>query len=102
MSISVIAFERTLHGFSGVFTSGRAWETTKPLLDRLWETIRNEKLSTEGINHFVYTGKGSVFVGVELATYEEKRSLDLEKKEVAMKKYAIWNHRGNFEEIQKG
>ncbi len=101
MPILTHSFTKTLHGLSGKYLPGKAWDTGKPLMDRMWDIIRDQKLVTEGINHWLYSGDGNVFVGVELST-EGEGSKDLEKKEIRLEKYAIWRHKGSFSDIPKG
>jgi len=57
--------ERTLYGFSGSFQPGKAWDAAKPLMDRLWTTLKAHGIPNQGINHWVYGPKGRLFVGEE-------------------------------------
>ena len=101
MAISTSPFIKTLFGFSGGIQASKAWETGKPLMDRLWDTIRANKLATTGINYWFYQPKGKLFVGVEL-NQVPPGSLDLERNELRFEKYASWKHKGRFSEIPTG
>ena len=94
-------FQRILYGLSGSFRPGKVWETAKPLMDRLWEVIRKEQLPTEGINHWLYSGGGQIFVGVEMRPGSNDPT-DLEKRTVRMEKSVSWKHHGSFSDITKG
>lgn len=101
MPIVETPFEKTLYGLSGTFQRNEVWNTAKPLMDRMWKIIKDNKLATEGINHWIYSGNSKIFVGVVIAT-ETNVVKDLEKRHVQLKKYALWNHKGSFSEIGEG
>jgi predicted transcriptional regulator YdeE len=67
----------------------------------MWSIIKAEKLPTEGINHWVYSGGSKVFVGVALTT-EDGGWGELEKRQIRIEKYVLWKHRGSFSDIPEG
>ena len=91
----------TLFGFSKPHDQNQTYRTVMfELMDRVWEEVRNKKLSHTGINHVVYGADHMMFAGIELTSPPKEDSL-LEKKMVIFKKYAYCKHIGPYKDLDK-
>ncbi|CAG7600040.1 hypothetical protein PAESOLCIP111_00361 [Paenibacillus solanacearum] len=90
-----------LYGFSKLHDQSKPYSATIfELLDRVWEEVRNNKLSLSGINHVVYEDGHHMFAGIELISPPEGDSL-LEKKIVHFQKYAYCKHIGPYNKLDE-
>src|SRR5207244_1689538 len=55
-----------LHGIGGVVENERYGEVGLRLMNEMWQIVKEAKIPTTGINHWVYLPNGRMFVGVEL------------------------------------
>jgi predicted transcriptional regulator YdeE len=91
----------TFFGFSKTHDQNKAYsETIFELLDKVWEEVRNKKLTHTGINHVVYESGHNMFAGIELISPPNEDSL-LEKRDVTFQKYAYCKHIGPYRELDK-
>lgn len=55
-----------LHGVAGDVENERYGEVGLRLMNEMWQIVKDARISTTGINHWVYLPQGRMFVGVEL------------------------------------
>ncbi|MBA4032828.1 MAG: hypothetical protein C0478_18320 [Planctomyces sp.] len=55
-----------LHGIMAPVENGCYGDVGLRLMDQMWRAVKEARLSTTGINHWVYLSGGRMFVGVEL------------------------------------
>ena len=55
-----------LHGIEGVVENERYGEVGLRLMNELWQAVKEAKIPTTGINHWVYLPDDRMLVGVEL------------------------------------
>ena len=89
-----------IHGFSGTAVGKDYAGTAFRLMDKMWETVKANKLKNNGLNIWVYGQYDSVFAGVQLDELPE-RETGLERKEFILKKYAYYKHAGPYNLIKK-
>lgn len=101
MEIEILdkAFGLELHGFSGTAINRDFGNTGFRLMGRMWEIVKSNKLANKGINVWVYEPGDVVFAGVELDKPAEPR-LGLERKLVALSKYAYYKHVGPYSQLK--
>ena len=100
MNIQLISepWSRTLHGLSGKVENQNYGGVGVPLMDAMWQEIRDKGFQHEGINHWVYDQQDLLFVGVELETASETVTT-LERKDILLPKYAYWKHVGAYTKL---
>src|SRR5271166_5447976 len=57
-----------LHGKWSVVENQRYGEVGLRLMNELWKAVKDAKIETTGINHWVYMADEQMFVGVEVVT----------------------------------
>src|SRR5205085_1543626 len=55
-----------LHGIGGIVENERFGKVGLRLMNEMWQVVKQAKIPTTGINHWVYLPDGRMFVGVEL------------------------------------
>src|SRR5262249_5910182 len=60
-----------LHGLSSSVDNHRYGEVGCRLMDAMWKVVKDAKLKTTGINHWVYLADDRMFVGVEVSGAEQ-------------------------------
>jgi hypothetical protein len=89
-----------LYGFSGIAMNKNYAATAFKLSDRMWQTVKSNKLENEGLNIWVYEPNESVFAGVELNDIPTQ-STGLEQKRIILLKYAYCQHIGPYNLIKQ-
>src|SRR5215510_9610596 len=89
-----------LHGLSSSVENHRYGEVGCRLMDEMWKLVKQAKLKTTGINHWVYFADDRMFVGVEVkdpeqATIPEK----LEPCECELPRYSKYVHKGAYHDL---
>jgi hypothetical protein len=100
MDIATTSFSRVLYGFSGIIQNQKVWESGKPLMDKLWEVVRENQIETKGLNHWFYESPERLFVGLELVS-ELGLQHGLERKVIHFFKYAYSKHLGGYGSLGK-
>ena len=80
-----------LHGFSG---------TAFKLMDKMWQTVKTNKLTNKGLNIWVYEDNEKVFSGVELIDTAGDIT-ELEQKIITFSRYAYYKHIGPYQLIKQ-
>jgi effector-binding domain-containing protein len=89
----------TLYGHSKVHDQNKPYSATIfELLDRVWEEVRNKKLSHTGISHVVYEVSHHMFAGIELISPPEG-DCSLEVKMISFQKYVYCKHIGPYSKL---
>jgi hypothetical protein len=88
-------YAKKLYGISGKFSEKGAWESGKPLMDRVWEDIRAYQHKSTGINYWYYYGVRSIFVGVELLDTDIENA-KLEFLDIQIPRYAYLKFIGQY------
>jgi hypothetical protein len=100
MDVITTPFSRVLFGFSGIIHHQTAWESGKPLMDKLWGVVRENRIETKGLNHWFYESPDRLFVGVEpLGEFGLQHGL--ERKIISIPKYATAKHLGGYGQLGK-
>ena len=89
-----------ISGFSGIAINKDYAGTAFKLMDKLWQTVRSNKIKNKGINIWVYEQNENVFAGVELNDIPE-HSTGLEQKIITLTKYAYYKHIGSYSLIKQ-
>jgi GyrI-like small molecule binding domain len=89
-----------LHGLSSSVDNHRYGEVGSRLMDEMWKIVKEAKLKTTGINHWVYFADDRMLVGVEvrgaeLAVIPEQ----LQPCECELPRYAKHVHIGPYHEL---
>jgi hypothetical protein len=95
LQISLDPFRVTLFGYRGVIKDGIVHASAKPLMDRMWQEVRDRRIETVGINHWVYLPHAATFVGVELKKPTTEVGT-LEQLDVSLDRYAKHLHLGPY------
>jgi len=93
-------FNLDIFGFSGTTLNKDYVGTAFKLMDKMWQTVKSNKLENKGLNVFVYEQDEKVFAGVELNAIPDK-STSLELKTINLKKYAYYKHIGPYNLIKQ-
>ena len=89
-----------LHGVSGAVENERFGETGLRLMNDMWRVVKEAKIPTTGINHWVYLTAGRMFVGVELQNQEQVPTPDqLEPLEFELQRYMKHVHVGPYQAL---
>jgi effector-binding domain-containing protein len=97
LEIRDLPFERKLFGCARAVSEGqKPGEVMFAAMDEMWAIVRQHSLSTDGINHIVYTGSRQVFAGVEI---QSPISADWGLAEMNLKipRYAYYRHVGAYD-----
>ncbi len=102
MNIEIITtiLELDVYGFSGIAVNGNYVGTAFKLSDKMWQTLKLNKLENKGKNIWVYEEDNRVFAGVELNSIPTPNVV-LEHKIVRFTKYAYYKHIGAYSLIKQ-
>jgi predicted transcriptional regulator YdeE len=89
-----------IYGFSGIAINKDYAGTAFKLMDKMWKTVKANKLTNKGLNIWVYEPGESIFAGVELNETPNKDS-GLEQKNLSLLKYAYYKHIGPYHLIKQ-
>lgn len=91
-----------LHGLSSSVDNHRYGEVGCKLMDAMWKVVKDAKLKTTGINHWVYFADDRMFVGVEVRDAEQTPIPgQLESCECELRRYAKHVHIGPYHELHE-
>jgi effector-binding domain-containing protein len=89
-----------LHGRSSVVENSRYGEVGFRLMNEMWNVVKEAKLKSTGINHWVYLAGDRMFVGVEVKDPERATIPEqLEPCEFELTRYAKHIHIGPYREL---
>lgn len=89
-----------LHGISGVVENERYGEVGLRLMNEMWRVVKEAKIPTTGINHWVYLPGNRMFVGVELRSPQQGSIPDqLEPLEFELPRYLKHVHVGPYQAL---
>jgi effector-binding domain-containing protein len=99
MQVEIIEkdFNLILYGVSGISVNNNFGETGFKLMNDMWEKVKSHSLRHKGVNTWVYETEGKMFTGVELEN--NPSNVDLELKEISLKKYAYYKHIGPYSQF---
>ena len=102
MDIEIIttAMNLNCYGFSGIAEDGDYAGTAFKLMDKMWQTVRLNKLPNQGKNIWIYGEKNSVFAGIELNAIPSA-DIIIENKNILLAKYAYYKHTGSYSLIKQ-
>ena len=89
-----------IYGYSGQAVNKDYKGMAFRLMDRMWQTVKQNGLSNKGINIWIYDKNEEVFAGVELLS-PPPHNTDLEIKSITLNKYAYHKHIGSYHLIPK-
>jgi hypothetical protein len=93
-------FQVQLIGYRGSLDGQAVHAVGKPLMDRLWQEVKQRGLATKGINHWVYLPNSEMFVGVELADEQPAADVgDLERLDVSLDRHVRYLHVGPYSQL---
>lgn len=89
-----------LHGIGGTVENERYGEVGFRLMNEMWQVVKQSKIATMGINHWVYLPEGRMFVGVELQL-PQPTSLpaSLQPLEFEIRRYLKHVHVGPYQDL---
>jgi len=89
-----------LHGIGGVVENERFGEVGLRLMNELWQVVKEARIPTTGINHWVYLPDGRMFVGVELRSAQQSPTRDLlQPLEFELKRHMKHVHVGPYQAL---
>jgi hypothetical protein len=89
-----------LHGLSSSVENNCYGEVGCRLMDEMWSIVKQAKLKTTGINHWVYFACDRMFVGVEVRDCEQAAIPEqLEPCEFELARYSKYVHVGPYHEL---
>jgi hypothetical protein len=89
-----------LHGLSSSVGNNSYGEVGCRLMDEMWTIVKQAKLETTGINHWVYFASERMFVGVEVRNSEQAAIPEqLEPCEFELTRYAKHVHIGPYQDL---
>jgi hypothetical protein len=88
-----------LHGISGVVENERYGEVGLSLMNEMWRVVKEAKIPTTGINHWVYPPGNRMFVGVELRNPQQAPPGQLEPLEFELQRYMKHVHVGPYQAL---
>jgi hypothetical protein len=89
-----------LHGLSSSVDNHCYGEVGCRLMDQMWKVVKETKLPTTGINHWVYLAGDQMFVGVEVRDSEQGTIPEpLQPCECELPRYAKHVHIGPYHEL---
>jgi len=90
----------TFYGLSSSVEDRRYGEVGLRLMNEMWRIVKDAKLATTGINHWVYFAGDRMFVGVEVRNAEQATIPEpLEPCEFDLKRYSKYVHIGPYHEL---
>lgn len=102
MNLEIISkpLSLSIYGFSGVALNKDYVGTAFNLMDKMWQTVKSNKLKNKGLNIWIYEENENVFAGVELNDIPENNA-GLEQKKITLIKYAYYKHIGSYNLIKQ-
>lgn len=88
-----------LHGISGVVENERYGEVGLRLMNEMWRVVKEAKIPTTGINHWVYLPSNRMFVGVELRGPHGPTPDQLAPLEFELQRYMKHLHVGPYQAL---
>ncbi|MGO9462590.1 MAG: hypothetical protein ACLQIB_56105 [Isosphaeraceae bacterium] len=89
-----------LHGLSASVDKHRYGEVGCRMMDEMWKVVKDAKLKTTGINHWVYFADDQMFVGVEVRDAEQTTIPgQLELCDCELPRYSKHVHIGPYHEL---
>jgi hypothetical protein len=89
-----------LHGLSSSVDNNCYGEVGCRLMDKMWAIVKEAKLKTTGINHWVYFAGEVMFVGTQVRDREQTAiSEQLEPCEFELTRYAKHTHVGPYDAL---
>lgn len=88
-----------IYGFSGIAINKDYVGTAFKLMDKTWQVVKSNQLANKGLNIWVYEPGEKVFSGVELH-HPPDTSINLERKQITLMKYAWYKHVGPYQLIR--
>ena len=98
LKIITAPLQLNIHGFSGIAVNRDYAGTAFKLMDRMWKTVKENKLKNKGLNIWIYEQDHAVFAGVEL---DGDQNAGLEQKNIVLSKYAWYKHIGPYDLIKQ-
>ena len=89
-----------VYGFSGTAIGKDYAGTAFKLMDKMWKIVKSNNLKNKGLNIWVYEPDEKVFAGIELESLPS-HDTGLERKSIALKKYAYFKHVGPYNLIRQ-
>src|SRR5260221_12271647 len=89
-----------LYGFSGIAMNKDYAGAAFKLMDKMWQTVKSNKLKNKGRNIWVYEQDQRVFAGVELNDIPNQET-GLEQKSITLLQYAYYKHIGPYNLINQ-
>lgn len=102
MNIEIIniPLQLTIYGYSGIAMNKDYTETAFKLMDKMWQTVKQQGLKNKGLNTWAYDEGDKVFAGVELLE-TPVADTGLEQKSITLLKYAYFQHTGPYNLIKQ-
>lgn len=89
-----------LHGIGGVVENERYGEVGLRLMNAMWQVVKEAKIPTTGINHWVYLPEDRMFVGVQLRNPQQAPPPDqLAPLEIELPLYLKHVHVGPYQAL---
>ncbi|MGE3407538.1 MAG: GyrI-like domain-containing protein [Pirellulales bacterium] len=89
-----------LHGVGGDVENERCGDVGFRPMNEMWQAVKGAKISTTGINHWVYLPDDKMFVGVELRGLQPSPIPDpLEPLEFELQRYMKHVHVGPYQAL---
>lgn len=89
-----------LHGIGGVVENEQYSEVGFRLMNEMWRVVKEAKVPTTGINHWVYLPDKRMFVGVELRSPQQGPTpQQLEPLEFELRRYLKHVHVGPYQAL---
>jgi hypothetical protein len=89
-----------LHGKWSVVENQRYGEVGLRLMNEMWKTVKNARIQTTGINHWVYMDDDRMFVGVEVKTIQQATIPgELEPFDFELRRYMKHVHIGPYQAL---
>jgi len=100
MSVEILNTELnlSLYGFAGRAVNKNYGDTGFKLMNKMWDTVKSNRLPNKGINVWVYGAGDTMFAGVEL-TETPGNDHGLEKMQIKLIKYARYKHIGPYSRL---
>jgi hypothetical protein len=89
-----------LHGLSSSVDDNCYGEVGCRLMDEMWKVVKEVKLKTTGVNHWVYFAGNRMFVGIEVRDGEQAAIPEqFEPYECELTRYAKHVHVGPYQDL---
>src|SRR6266511_1694231 len=102
MNVEIInkPFRLDIYGFSGAAINKDYAGTAFKLMDKMWQSVKENSLKDKGLNIWIYEPNEVVFAGVELEE-TPRQEIGLEQKSITLVKYAYCKHIGPYNLIKQ-